>query len=275
MPTTLICGDIHVHPTFIERISYAADACNADRIIMLGDYEDYWTANTMQHVGIAETLHDWIQTDGRDIELLLGNHDVAYYIGKTNPAFNRIQYSSPGLDLNAVDDVHAIFTKMDFKIATTAINPVTGEQYLCSHAGLTTGWRNHNMHSHETNAGILSDGLNEMLAHGEWYDLYACSAGRGGHDRYPSPLWTDRFELDYDAVNGLNQIVGHTPVETIIMRRTLMSTLIYCDTMSYTSNHQPIGDAALLCLHDEHIESNNMITMHEFMSGMSIIEFND
>lgn len=59
---------------------------------------------------------------------------------------------------------------MDFKIATTAMNPVTCEQYLCSHAGLTTGWRNHNMHSHETNAGILSDGLNEMLAHGEWYD---------------------------------------------------------------------------------------------------------
>lgn len=275
---TLIAGDTHLHPAFLERISYAADAVNADRIILLGDYMDYWHANTAQYVGMAEALKDWMDNDKRAIDLLLGNHDIPYYTGSNDPLFSFIKYRAVGMNMLAVNDVHEIYSIMRMRVSTTLVNPVNNDVYICTHAGLTLGWFNKYCKSKigkSYDAYVISDLLNEMQAHGEWRALYSCGALRGGHDGNPGPLWADKNELDSDPVIGLNQIVGHTPVNTIHIDLNTNASMVFCDTMSFMSNDKSIGDGSLLVVGDDSVaSSNSSYIVHHMAPGLHILTMN-
>lgn len=275
---TLIAGDTHLHPAFLERISYAADAVNADRIILLGDYMDYWHANTAQYVGMAEALKDWMDNDKRAIDLLLGNHDIPYYTGSNDPLFSFIKYRAVGMNMLAVNDVHEIYSIMRMRVSTTLVNPVNNDVYICTHAGLTLGWFNKYCKSKigkSYDAYVISDLLNEMQAHGEWRALYSCGALRGGHDGNPGPLWADKNELDSDPVIGLNQIVGHTPVNTIHIDLNTNASMVFCDTMSFMSNDKSIGDGSLLVVGDDSVaSSNSAYIVHHMAPGLHILTMN-
>lgn len=278
---TLIAGDTHLHPAFLERISYAADAVNANRIILLGDYMDYWHANTAQYVGMAEALKDWMDNDKRAIDLLLGNHDIPYYTGSNDPLFSFIKYRAVGMNMLAVNDVHEIYSMMRMRVSTTLVNPVNNDVYICTHAGLTLGWFNKYCKSKigksksSYDAYVLSDLLNEMQAHGEWRALYSCGALRGGHDGNPGPLWADKNEIESDPVIGLNQIVGHTPVNTIHIDLNTNASMVFCDTMSFMSNDKSIGDGSLLVVGDDSVASSNSAYMlHHMAPGLHILTMN-
>lgn len=275
---TLIAGDTHLHPAFLERISYAADAVNADRIILLGDYMDYWHANTAQYVGMAEALKDWMDNDKRAIDLLLGNHDIPYYTGSNDPLFSFIKYRAVGMNMLAVNDVHEIYSIMRMRVSTTLVNPVNNDVYICTHAGLTLGWFNKYCKSKigkSYDAYVISDLLNEMQAHGEWRALYSCGALRGGHDGNPGPLWADKNEIESDPVIGLNQIVGHTPVNTIHIDLNTNASMVFCDTMSFMSNDKSIGDGSLLVVGDDSVASSNSAYMlHHMAPGLHILTMN-
>jgi predicted phosphodiesterase len=273
---TLVAGDTHLHPAFLERISYAADAVNANRIILLGDYMDYWHANTAQYVGMAEALKDWVVNDKRMIDLILGNHDIPYYIGSNDPLFSFIKYRAAGMNMLAVNDVHEIYNSMRMQVSTTLINPVNNDVYICTHAGLTQGWLNtiykKNKIGKSYDSNVISDLLNEMQAHGEWRALYACGALRGGHDGNPSPLWADKNELELDPVIGLNQIVGHAPVNTVHIDLNTNANIVFCDTMSFMSNDKSIGDGSLLVIGDDSVSSSNSAYMvHHMAPGLHIL----
>lgn len=276
---TLIAGDTHLHPAFLERISYAADAVNANRIILLGDYMDYWHANTAQYVGMAEALKDWMDNDKRAIDLILGNHDIPYYTGSNDPLFSFIKYRAAGMNMLAVNDVHEIFTSMRMRVSTTLVNPVNNDVYICTHAGLTLGWFNKYCKSKigkSYDAYVISDLLNEMQAHGEWRALYSCGALRGGHDGNPGPLWADKNELESDPVIGLNQIVGHTPVNTIHIDLNTNASIVFCDTMSFMSNDKSIGDGSLLVIGDDSVSSSNSAyIVHHMAPGLHILTMNN
>lgn len=272
---TLIAGDTHLHPAFLERISYAADAVNANRIILLGDYMDYWHANTAQYVGMAEALKDWMDNDKRAIDLLLGNHDIPYYTGSNDPLFSFIKYRAVGMNMLAVNDVHEIYSMMRMRVSTTLVNPVNNDVYICTHAGLTLGWFNKYCKGKigkSYDAYVISDLLNEMQAHGEWRALYSCGALRGGHDGNPGPLWADKNELESDPVIGLNQIVGHTPVNTIHIDLNTNASMVFCDTMSFMSNDKSIGDGSLLVVGDDSVaSSNSAYIVHHMAPGLHIL----
>lgn len=272
---TLIAGDTHLHPAFLERISYAADAVNANRIILLGDYMDYWHANTAQYVGMAEALKDWMDNDKRAIELILGNHDIPYYTGSNDPLFSFIKYRAAGMNMLALNDVHEIYSMMRMQVSTTLVNPVNNDVYICTHAGLTLGWFNKYCKSKigkSYDAYVISDLLNEMQAHGEWRALYSCGALRGGHDGNPGPLWADKNELESDPVIGLNQIVGHTPVNTVHIDLNTNASMVFCDTMSFMSNDKSIGDGSLLVVGDDSVaSSNSAYIVHHMAPGLHIL----
>lgn len=277
---TLIAGDIHVHPDFLDRISRAADAISADRIVMLGDYMDYWNANTSQRVGMAAALKDWQDDESRHVDILLGNHDVPYYAGTNDRLFKGfIVHRATGMDPLALNDVHAIYSRMRMPIATTVMNPATGDEYLCSHAGITCGWMLKHLGIAEdadgdgnaVNARVIADRLNDMQSHGGWRELYACGIMRNGHDGHPSPLWADLKELEYDPVHGLNQIVGHTPVDTIHIDMTASYRLVFCDTMSFMSNDMPIGDGSLLAVGTDVRSSDGSFAVRHMAPGLHVI----
>ena len=66
---------------------------------------------------------------------------------------------------------------------------------------------------------------------------------RGGAGT-PSPLWCDRGEFAEDGDMHLTQVVGHTPVPTVLHEHDAW----FCDTFSTMSDGSPIGDGSLLML---------------------------
>ena len=67
----------------------------------------------------------------------------------------------------------------------------------------------------------------------------------------PGPLWADLRDMLDDALPGVPQIVGHSPVERVENYASGWMTagrdaLWACDTMSLMSYGSPIGDGSML-----------------------------
>lgn len=89
----------------------------------------------------------------------------------------------------------------------------------------------------------VADRLNRMLLHPASLVVPMTDIGpaRGGAGT-PSPLWCDRGEFAEDGDMHLTQVVGHTPVPTVLHEHDAW----FCDTFSTMSNGTPIGDGSLL-----------------------------
>ncbi|MDO4291447.1 MAG: hypothetical protein Q4C41_09505, partial [Eggerthellaceae bacterium] len=78
----------------------------------------------------------------------------------------------------------------------------------------------------------------------------SCPPSRGGWS-LPGPLWADLRDALDDALAGVPQIVGHTPVphaEDYAASGLARGecALWACDTMSLTSYGTPLGDGSML-----------------------------
>jgi hypothetical protein len=241
---TLIIGDMHTNTDILRK---SKDVDSIDRVILLGDYMDDWHASSSQRIRMAQCLHDYIHDMGKrgiQVDALLGNHDIAYLLGREDAAFNTVLYKSPGFDEEAHDEVHSIYQHIPFSIMSS-VN-VRGEQWLCSHAGITDSWMRYALTEHDDAIGVMD----EVNAMNDWYTLFMCDYSRGGHDRYASPLWADKSELIDDHAKGFNQIVGHTPVKCITMMTDDDSRLLFADTFSTLPSGEHIGDCSAFVMDD-------------------------
>lgn len=237
MSRTLIVGDPHAKPDLLPLISTDADRHHADRIILLGDLCDDWTLTNKEQIRWVERFVDWYRREPREIIPLIGNHDVPYLLG-TNNTFRLLKENIgfPGYKPGARRRVHELLSTIPFRLAWT------DGHMIATHAGLTRAWLNAYMPG-ITDPIKITSWLNEMTTIPGLAMLYRqVGAVRGGDSRTPSPLWTDRSELTADHHPNLIQIVGHTPVPTIIQDHGLF----FCDTMSTTPDGTPIGDRSLL-----------------------------
>ena len=71
----------------------------------------------------------------------------------------------------------------------------------------------------------------------------------------PGPLWADLRDMLDDALPGVPQIVGHSPVERVENYASGWMTagrdaLWACDTMSLMSYGSPIGDGSMLLVEE-------------------------
>ena len=152
----------------------------------------------------------------------------------------------PGSIMSIMRDLRAILEEeLRAKIAC-AVGP-----YLCSHAGVTGVWAKRFLPDVPADAAAIAQRVNEMLADAShWADLDSCPPSRGGWS-LPGPLWADLRDMLDDALPGVPQIVGHTPVERVEnyadgwMTRS-QDALWACDTLSLMSYGAPIGNGSML-----------------------------
>ena len=173
---------------------------------------------------------------GMRIDVLLGNHDFCYVRGKRGP----------GSIMSIMRNLRTILEDaLQAKVAC-AVGP-----YLCSHAGVTGVWAKRFLADVPADAVAIAQRLNEMLADSShWGDLDSCPPSRGGWS-LPGPLWADLRDMLDDALPGVPQIVGHSPVERVENYASGWMTagrdpLWACDTMSLMSYGAPIGDGSML-----------------------------
>ena len=241
---TVVVGDLHCKEELIlPRVDAAVDALGAGRVVLCGDYVDEWLSNALTVRDSLDCLGRWVRerrARGMEVDLVLGNHDVQYLLRESGPGTHAALY----------DEVAEALLDLGVRAAVT-VGP-----WLVTHAGVTRAWANDCLDLSEgAAADEIADQLNALLDHGVKISLRMLATvgpGRCGYE-LPGPLWADQSELVCDALPGLDQIVGHTPVRSIDLRElpaegnpVAACRLAFCDTMSLRRNLMPLGDGSLL-----------------------------
>ncbi|GAB2594849.1 metallophosphoesterase [Spirosoma areae] len=198
-----------------------------DRVIFLGDYTDSYVESDET---IYNNLKEIIQIKRRKpnkFVLLIGNHDGQY--------LHFPHYRCSGFREWAQPDLSNLFAKYDalFQVAYQQ------ENYLFTHAGVTTKWLAHvqaktgndmpDLTPDYDLAGLLNDLHRQPLRVRNL--LFEVSPQRGGYDAFSGPVWADRSETKADYLLGFHQVVGHTPIDTFTTVGNKTSSITYTDVL--------------------------------------------
>lgn len=240
----LIIGDIHAKPHIINAlINYPI---KFRRYIFLGDYADDWLAYPELNQNTIQMLIDFKHENHGKVFLLLGNHDLSEW----EPEIFKCAGFNPQTSFYLKD----LYSHKDFQIAYSIGNT------LFTHAGVTLDWYNEfikpniKLNPKMPLATQISTYMNLKFKEEDldfYYALRLAGAGRCGTSKNPSPIWADKDELTFNPIPNLNQIVGHTPIETATKIKIDDSTLYFCDTFSTSyypaeGRTEPIGDNSCL-----------------------------
>lgn len=247
MVKTLVVGDMHLKQSIIlPRVDALAARYGVRRIVFAGDYCDEWRSSDAMLSDELNLFAEWVgdaRRAGKQIDLLLGNHDYQYVLGR----------EGSGTHMSLIGEVQALLDGLDPMIAATV------DGFLVTHAGLTESWARRHL-GEVADADEAAGRLNALHRGGkkDRLALLSCGPGRGGRN-LPGPLWADRDELRRDAVRGIDQIVGHTPSGTCELvgaeaddLPAHVARIWTCDTFSLTLRHFrfPIGDGSMLLVED-------------------------
>ena len=214
----LSIGDIHGFDTWKAGLDYwrpeeeGTLVDQFDKIIFVGDYVDEFDKTDLEILNNFIEIIILKKKYPDKVVLLLGNHDVQYFIDsqKSNASGYR---TSMYLQLNE------LFTKNEnlFQLA------YQHENYLWTHAGVHRGWYQLNIEqqSHVIRDGEKLDYL-EIDKSGNIADvlnfcfetrhqpIFDCGLIRGGRQKVGGPLWSDFNEIYNKPLLGYHHIVGHT-----------------------------------------------------------------
>lgn len=196
-------GDIHGRIKWKHLID---ETCQ--KIIFLADYTDSYTIGNRTIIDNLLDIIEFRKQRGDKVELLLGNHDVQYVYYP--------DYRCSGFRPEMAHDLQLIFreNKDLFKIAYQF------EDHLFTHAGVTNQWfkwaeeklKQYGM----TDLSNIGEALNTMNETSNRWMLNNVGYERGGlRGDWGGPTWADKKETWFNALPGIKQYVGHTPVADV------------------------------------------------------------
>ncbi len=210
---SLCIGDIHDRIDLLEFILKQYEH-KVDEIIILGDFFDSFEGKIKDAIKTANYLKKIL--DNNKINILYGNHDLHYMFPKN------IYIRGSGYSRNKANEINKILKLEDWKKFKVYY---ISQNFLFSHAGFHRGMFNplYNL-----------TGKMFLNIHDSFYDLYGnigngiFSAGkaRGGQYEKGGITWLDWSE-EFESIEGINQVVGHTPGE-IIKTKTAKESTNYC-----------------------------------------------
>lgn len=213
----LIIGDLHGKDCWKQ-----VKPASWDKIVFIGDYVDHWNLPDEQ---ISKNLLGIValkQKHPEKIELLLGNHDVQYLY---YPDFRCTGFRAQ-MQIQ-LTDIFYTYREL-FRVAYQR------GDHLFSHAGVTNSWyKEFSMLPHIDKADTVADQLNagDKIASGREL-LYQAGSTRGGWGA-GGVTWADRRELFADALEGYNQIVGHTITYDIEEYKFEGKSIVFTDVLDY------------------------------------------
>lgn len=255
MENIFFVGDIHGKA---DRITPAIDRLigryDVHHVILLGDMVDDWNLTAREQTDKFKNLCDWIgrtRAEHADVTVLLGNHDLTYWTAENSPQARTLRAICPGYTRRAHHTIHPLLRSLNPQAAYGLRLP-DGRSILATHAGVTRRWWESMGLSQPKDSVEAADMLDRLFRQHFMPFGTMVGSARGGWDKTisPSPLWADLTELAADPlrVDGMVQIVGHTPVPSVTRSRG--GKLWFCDTFSTMSDGTPLGDGSLLLLAD-------------------------
>lgn len=201
---------------------------DSDLFIFLGDYFDSFTVTHREQLKNFEELIYFGENNKNKTVFLLGNHDIHYLLWHT-PFYDQMRGS--GFSSSLVWKVNNIYNDHRdlFQVAWQKNN------VLVTHAGLRQDYYNeelkrvHERYSDHNYADLLNFLWKERSGL-----LMRIGRDRGGGDKWGGVFWGDMFELTQNPLQGMIQVVGHTPLRDIEDIRIDENTrLVFVDCLIY------------------------------------------
>jgi len=232
MAKLLIIPDVHGIDSWKESVCEAL-LTNDVHIIFLGDYVDSFTIDTYK---ILDNLYEIIKLKKiypDRITLLLGNHDYAYVFGKVAiSGFNFVRWANYRQAFNDNWDLFDLAWGFQGQYKYT----------LITHAGLTESFFREVVRDITDKKSVMYDVLiNETDI--SWIDMplhtllnyfkdqcglmWQIGLERWGIYESGSIIWADRRELINDSFKGIDQIVGHTALNSLEIVKTKNNDNLY------------------------------------------------
>lgn len=204
---------------------------NWDKYVFLGDYVDSFDlSNEIIEKNLLEIIR-FKKLYPEHVELLWGNHDVNYFVNKP---WNEMYGHTSGYRAEAHHDLFEIFDKNKklFKVAYQKNN------YLFTHAGVHFGWYHFVFTKSIKKYPEFEDmGVGEQLNTAFEYNikcLHDIDWYRGGNQKQGGPFWCSKDLLWNKPLKNTHQIVGHTAINDVTIRKINDSTSVtFCDVLQY------------------------------------------
>jgi hypothetical protein len=190
-----------------------------DKIVFIGDYVDSFTISNVDMLRNLEEIIHFKKTLPDKVVLLLGNHDIQYFIPDQICSGYRpeMRHDFEKLFRDNID-LFQICYYVESKYSSG--NPW---RTLWTHAGVTQGWLRSAKNSTIFNPKyrfyeefkdmdfVRIDKFLNKLWECRANVLFNVDSSSGGFSRWGGPLWVRPSTLNFENVEGYNQIVGHTP----------------------------------------------------------------
>jgi hypothetical protein len=206
--TILVFSDPHQNIDYVEHI---LNRENYDQVVCLGDWFDSFSRNSPWDV---EATCNFLKklTFKDNFITLFGNHDIHYLFDNTTTICTGYTEDKNTLIMDCLGNfLPAIRDKFKWYIWI--------DDWFCSHAGINTY---HFPPLINPIKSEISKWLDEQiiqaelhLCNGGRHWLYGCGGARGGRYKVGGIVWQD-FKHEFEPIDGLKQIVGHTSGDRVI-----------------------------------------------------------
>ena len=199
---SIVIGDLHNN---VEEVEGIVSRYPEHKIIFVGDYFDNFGDCSIDATCTADWLKYSLKQPNRIH--LIGNHDISYHPN------NKKMYMCAGYNYDKQIAIDQVLTLQDWdKLKLLHIE----DDWHISHAGLTKQWFEHPVTGF-TDIVERIDNLQSTLYDAYQPSIWEADETRGGRSKCGGLLWCDWTRLN--VINGMNQIVGHTPSKWIDVKR--------------------------------------------------------
>jgi len=231
---TIVLGDTHGRSNW----KLAIHQDNPDRVIFIGDYFDSFHINTTDQINNFLDIIEYKKTSGKEVILLIGNHDHHYYPEVGNTGTSGYQHVGnfqivPTIDANR-EHLQVAYQMNDF---------------LFTHAGVSSEFMDNVYGNNGWKLETLVDDLNELFKYKpKTFDFNGIDGY--GDDTWQTPFWIRPKSLMRVNKNTLRkqiiQVVGHTSQKQIDRKGTATGGKYYfIDTMDTSGEYLVIQDNQL------------------------------
>lgn len=195
-----------------------------DKIVFVGDYVDSFTVSNIDMLRNLEEIIHFKKIYPEKVVLLLGNHDIQYFVPNQICSGYRpeMKYDFEKLFRDNLDLFQICYYLESKYVSGNTLRT------LWTHAGVTQGWLRTAKNSTIFNPKYrfyeefkdmefarVDEFLNKLweFQHPHLFDVDSAS---GGMSQWAGPLWVRPSILRFENLEGYDQIVGHTPMRTVM-----------------------------------------------------------
>jgi hypothetical protein len=226
--------DIHLKYQTVDLILEKYES-TVDKVMFHGDYFDDRDDTVWQNEQMAKWLKQSLKHSNRIH--LTGNHDIGYRYAHNMSA------KCSGWTYDKQDAINKIMTESDWKQMPFYYYSPENDFYF-SHGGISKQIFEHPIEGFNPARmkTMIDKAANLLNVDGCLPTEFGIGYSRGGRQRQGGITWLD-FEREFEVIEGINQIVGHTPNHNVRKKIGINSVNYGIDT---GLNHVCILDGQML-----------------------------